>query len=259
MFDSTNCVAEEVPVSLPASRTERQGGANGQTRPGTRCSSCAMRTVCMPRGLTPDEVARLDAIICSTRLVRQGEALYRADDSFQSVYAVRAGSFKTIVIHRDGQEHVTGFHLAGDVLGLDGVGSGRHGMDAVAIEDSNVCIIPFHLLESLCRETKVVQQLVHRMMGGEILRETTLMMLLGTMSAEERVATFLINLSDRMKARGYSAAAFNLRMTRQEIGSYLGMKLETVSRMLSKLQRDGLIDTNGKQIRILDLTGLNLV
>jgi CRP/FNR family transcriptional regulator len=240
MFDDAGCVAEEVPVSLFASHATRPVGGAAPTGPGTRCSSCAMRTVCMPQGLTQVDIARLDSIICSTRMVRQGEALYRANDTFQSIYAVRAGSFKTIVMHRDGREQVTGFHLAGDVLGLDGVSSGHHGLDAIAIEDSNVCIIPFHLLESLCRENKVVQQHVHRMMSGEIVRESVLMMLLGTMSADQRLASFLLNLSARLKARGYSPAEFNLRMTREEIGSYLGMKLETVTRMFSKFRHPDL-------------------
>jgi CRP/FNR family transcriptional regulator, anaerobic regulatory protein len=172
---------------------------------------------------------------------------------------VRAGSFKTVVMHRDGREQVTGFNLAGDVLGLDGIGSGVHCCDALAIEDSQVCIIPFHQLEAMCRDVQPLQQHVHRLMGSEIVREATLMMLLGTMSADQRVATFLLNLSGKLKARGYSPAEFHLRMTREEIGSYLGMKLETVSRMLSKFQKDGLLDTHGKQIRILDMEGLSRV
>jgi len=160
------------------------------------------------------------------------------------------------VMHRDGRGHVTGFHLAGDSLGLDGVCFGHHSCDAVALEDSKVCIIPFHPLEAMCREVKAVQQHVHRLMGGEIVRESSQMMLLGTMSAEQRVATFLLNLSDRLRKRGYSPAEFHLRMTREEIGSYLGIKLETVSRMLSRFHRDGLIDARGKNIRILDHDGL---
>jgi len=210
----------------------------------------------MPQGLSADELRRIESLICPSRTIRQGETIFRANDSFQSIYAVRAGSFKTVVMHRDGREQVTGFHLAGDSMGLDGVCSGRHGCDAIALEDSKVCIIPFHLLEAMCREVKAVQQHLHRMMGGEIVRESSQMMLLGTMSAEQRVATFLLNLSDRLRLRGYSAAEFHLRMTREEIGSYLGIKLETVSRMLSKFQRDGLVDTRGKDIRILDHEGL---
>jgi CRP/FNR family transcriptional regulator len=215
-----------------------------------------MQSFCMPEGLTPAESERIEALICPSRTIRNGEALFRAGDSFQSIYAVRAGSFKTIVMHRDGREQVTGFHLAGDVLGLDGICSERHSCDSIAIEDSKVCIIPFHLLEAMCRDVKAVQQHVHRLMGSEIVREATLMMLLGTMSADQRVATFLLNLSGKLKSRGYSPAEFHLRMTREEIGSYLGMKLETVSRMLSKFQKDGLIDTHGKQIKILDGEGL---
>jgi len=222
------------------------------TRPTARCSSCSMHSICMPAQLTPAERARLDTIVCSTRLIRRDEYLYHAGDAFASIYAVRTGCFKTIVMHRDGHEQVTGFHIAGEPLGLDGVWSDEHNCDAIALEESTVCVIPFHLLEEMCHDVKSMQQHVHRMMSGEIVRESGLMMLLGTMSAEQRVAAFLMNLSTRMRARGYSAAKFNLRMTREEIGSYLGLKLETVSRMFSKLQKQGLVDTNGKQITILD-------
>lgn len=159
-------------------------------------------------------------------------------------------------MHRDGVGQITGFQVAGETLGLDGVFAEQHSCDAIALEDSLVCIIPFDLLELLCREVKAMQHHVHRMMSGEIVRESGLMMLLGMMSAEQRVAAFLINLSQRLNARGYSAAEFNLRMTRDEIGSYLGIKLETVSRMLSKLQKEGFVDTRGKRIRILDLDSL---
>ncbi|SOE97327.1 transcriptional regulator, Crp/Fnr family [Burkholderia sp. D7] len=218
----------------------------------SRCSTCSMHSACMPQQLTPVELIRLDTIVCSTHLFRRGASLYRAGDTFESIYAVRTGCFKTVVMHRDGHEQVTGFHIAGEPLGLDGVCSDEHNCDAIALEDSTVCVIPFHLLEEMCHDVKSMQQHVHRMMSGEIVRESGLMMLLGTMSAEQRVAAFLMNVSTRMKARGYSAAQFNLRMTREEIGSYLGMKLETVSRMFSKLQKQGVVDTNGKQITILD-------
>lgn len=242
-------------IPLPAS-SHSALAPSVPARAAARCSSCSLRSICMPQGLTPAELERMESLMCVSRTIKHGESLYRANDSFQSIYAVRAGSFKTVVMHRDGREQVTGFHLAGDSLGLDGICSGQHSCDAIAIEDGNVCIIPFHLLETMCREVKVVQNHVHRLMGGEIVREATLMMLLGTMSADQRVAAFLLNLSGRLKTRGYSPAAFNLRMTREEIGSYLGMKLETVSRMFSKFQKDGLVDTHGKQIRILDLEGL---
>lgn len=220
------------------------------------CTNCSMLSACMPNSLTSEELRRFDSIVTATRLVKRGEALYRANDEFQSIYAVRAGSFKTVVMHRDGREQVTGFHFAGEMLGLDGVHSRRHVGDTIAIEDSSVCIIPYALLEALCAESKPLQQQVLRMMSGEIVRESALMMLLGTMRAEERLASFLLNLSSRMEARGYSPAEFHLRMTREEMGNYLGMKLETVSRMFSKFQRDGLVESRGKRIRIVDLDAL---
>ena len=242
---------QAAPAPAPRSASDRAPGNDA-----LRCTSCSTRAICMPQGLTAEQLQRIEALICPSRTIRQGETIYRADDAFQNIYAVRAGSFKTVVMHRDGREHVTGFHLAGDSLGFDGVCFGRHSCDAVALEDSKVCIVPFHHLEAMCREVKAVQQHVHRMMGGEIVRESSQMMLLGTMSAEQRVATFLLNLSERLKKRGYSPAEFHLRMTREEIGSYLGIKLETVSRMLSRFQRDGLLDTHGKNVRILDHNGL---
>ncbi|RQS08691.1 fumarate/nitrate reduction transcriptional regulator Fnr [Burkholderia sp. Bp9002] len=225
-------------------------------RTASRCSSCSMRAVCMPSNLSTEDFARLDAMICTTRHVRRGEALFRSGDAFHSIYAVRTGSFKTVMVHRDGNEQVTGFQIVGEVLGLDGLHGGHHNGDAIALEDSTVCIIPFGQLEQLCREVRPMQQHVYQMMGGEIVRESSLMLLLGTMTAEQRVAAFLLNLSARFKARGYSSAEFVLRMTRDEIGEYLGMKLETVSRMLSKFQRSGMVATRGKQIRIVDADGL---
>lgn len=220
--------------------------------PVIRHFDTSMHPMFIPQKLTAGESARLNAIVCSTQFVKRGETLYRAGDAFTSLYAVRTGCFKTVVVHRDGNEQVTGFHIPGEPLGLDGICSDEHNCVAVALEDSTVCVVPFGLLENLCHDMKAMQHHIHRMMSGEIVRESGLMMLLGTMSAEQRVAAFLISLAARMKARGYSAVEFSLRMTREEIGNYLGLKLETVSRTLSKLQKGGVVDTNGKQIRIID-------
>lgn len=215
-----------------------------------------MRSLCLPVQLTPSEFGRLDTIICATRHVRQGDTLFRADDDFQSIYAVRAGSFKTVMMHRDGREQVTGFQIVGETLGMDGIGNGHHCCDAIALEDSVVCIIPFGQLETACREMKSMQHYLYQMLSSEIVRESSQMLLLGTMSAEQRVAQFLLNLSARFKARGYSASEFHLRMTREEIGCYLGMKLETVSRMFSRFHRESLVETHGKRVRIIDAEGL---
>lgn len=231
-----------------------QGDA--QKRPAARCSTCSLRTVCLPDDLTPAELAKLDSLVCTTRQVRRGEALFRTHDEFHSLYAVRTGSFKTIVMHRDGHEQVTGFQIPGEPLGLDGVCSGRHNCEAVALEDSTVCIIPFAQLEQMCRESQSMQRHLHRLMSGEIVRESGLMMMLGTMTADQRLASFLLNLSARLRARGYSPAEFNLKMKREEIGCFLGIKLETVSRMFSRFQRERLVEPDGKQIRIVDPEGL---
>ncbi|EDT40819.1 helix-turn-helix domain-containing protein [Burkholderia ambifaria] len=244
-------VAARPPIPLHAvARTDTA------KHPAARCSVCAMRSMCLPPDLTADEYSRLDAIICSTRHVRQGDSLFRTDDPFQSIYAVRAGSFKTVMMHRDGREHVNGFQIAGETLGMDGIGSGRHCCDAIALEDSVVCIIPFVALEAACREMKSMQHFLYQMLSSEIVRESSQMLLLGTMSAEQRVAHFLLNLSSRFEARGYSASEFNLRMTREEIGCYLGMKLETVSRMFSRFHRESLVETRGKRVRIIDAQAL---
>ena len=225
----------------------------------TRCSSCALRHVCLPVGLNAEEVDMLDSVIYFRRPVKRGQAIYRAGSPFESIYAVRYGSFKTAVLHSDGREQVTGFQMAGELLGLDGISTEKHPCDAIALEDSELCVIPFRHLETLCREQEAIQRYLHKMMSSEIVREYGLMLLLGNMRAEERLATFLLNLSQRLKVRGYSPSEFHLRMTREEIGSYLGMKLETVSRTFSKFHEEGLITTQQKQIRILDSDGLKRI
>lgn len=224
-----------------------------------RCSSCSLRGVCLPADLSPSELDRVDAMIGATRSVRRGEALFRAHDEFQSLYAVRTGSFKTGIMHRDGHEQITGFHIPGDPLGLDGISSGLQNCEAVALEDSAVCVIPFSQLEAVCGESRRMQRHLYHLLSAEIVRESGLMMLLGTMTAEQRLASFLLDLAASFRLRGYSGAQFNLKMSRDEIGSFLGIKLETVSRMFSRFQREGLVNTQGKQIQILDAEKLGRV
>ncbi|WP_321885381.1 helix-turn-helix domain-containing protein [Paraburkholderia bannensis] len=238
--------------------TVRRSGRTPTASPRTtaRCSSCAMRHLCMPQGLAPDDLPKLEALICNARSVRRGEALYRAGDAFDTLYAVRSGSLKTVMAHRDGREQVTGLRLAGDPLGIDGISTDFHTWSSVALEDSSVCIIPYSALKHMCRETGAMQDRLHRLMSDQLIRESSQMMVLGSLSADERVAAFLLDVSERNGQRGYSYAEFNLRMTREDMGSYLGMTLETVSRTLSRFQKRGLIDAQGKLIRIIDLEGL---
>jgi CRP/FNR family transcriptional regulator len=220
------------------------------------CSSCNLRELCLPVGLSPEDLERLDGMVATRKHVPRGDALFRSGDRFQSLYAVRTGFFKTCVSSEDGRDQVTGFQMAGELLGLDGIGGDRHACDAVALEDSQVCVIPFGQLEQLSRDFGTLQHQLHRIMSREIVRDHGVMLLLGSMRAEERLAAFLLNLTQRLQARGFSGSSVVLRMTREEIGSYLGLKLETVSRTFSKFQEENLLEVKQRQIRILDLPGL---
>ena len=220
------------------------------------CSNCNLRELCLPVGLSDPDLERLDQLVAKRRSVTRGDALFRAGDSFQSLYAVRTGFFKTCVSSEDGRDQVTGFQMAGEIIGLDGIVSDRHTCDAVALEDAEVCVMPFNRIGELAREINALQHHVHRIMSREIVREHGVMLLLGSMRAEERVAAFLLNLAQRLHARGFSGSELVLRMTREEIGSYLGMKLETVSRTFSKFSDDGIIEVRQRQVRILDTPAL---
>lgn len=222
----------------------------------TACSSCNLRELCLPFGLNLEELERLDDLVSTRRRIKRGDHLYRAGEAFDSIYAIRSGFFKTDVLLEDGRDQVTGFQMAGELLGLDGISTEHHTCNAIALEDSEICSIPFNRLESLSREIHTLQHHFHKVMSREIVRDHGVMMLLGTMRAEERLAAFLLNLSQRFTARGFSHAEFYLRMTREEIGSYLGLKLETVSRAFSRFQEEGYIAVQQKHIRILDVNGL---
>ncbi|MGF6595519.1 CRP/FNR family transcriptional regulator [Paraburkholderia sp. GAS448] len=239
-----------------ANRPRRAARPVRAARDAARCSTCAMRHLCMPQGMEASDVPKLEALICTARTIRRGEALYRGGDPFDNLYAVRSGSLKTSMAHRDGREQVTGLRIAGEALGLDGISDGVHACSAVALEDSSVCIVPYAALKRLCREIGSMQDRFHKLMGEQIVREAGQMMVLGSLSADERVAAFLLDVSRRNAQRGYSSNEFNLRMTREDMGSYLGLTLETVSRTLSRFQKRGLLDTQGKFIRIVDFEGL---
>jgi CRP/FNR family transcriptional regulator len=214
------------------------------------CQTCGLRELCLPAGLELREVDQLNSIINRKRPLKRGEYLYRSGSTLQSIFAVRTGFLKSCVLHD------AGFHMMGELLGMDDIGSGSHMCDAVALEDSEVCEIPFNELERLGRDIPALQQHFHRVMSREITRDYGVMLLLGSMRAEERLAAFLLNLSQRFVARGYSSTQFILRMTREEIGSYLGLKLETVSRAFSSFQSQGLIAVQNKSIEIKKPDGM---
>jgi CRP/FNR family transcriptional regulator, anaerobic regulatory protein len=220
------------------------------------CSNCNLRELCLPVGLSLEDIDRIENLVSTRRRVPRGEALFRAGDRFDALYAVRVGFLKSTVVSPDGREQVTGFHMAGELIGMDGIGSNAHACDTVALEDAEVCTIPYARLEEMTDTVPALRGHLHRVMSREIVREHGVMLLLGSMHAEERLAAFLLNLSQRFEQRGYSRSEFVLRMTRAEIGSFLGLKLETVSRALSKFAADGVIEVNQKLIRILDAEGL---
>ncbi|HZZ93718.1 MAG TPA: fumarate/nitrate reduction transcriptional regulator Fnr [Usitatibacter sp.] len=217
----------------------------------THCSTCNLRELCLPCGLGAADQQRLGDLVYTRKRVKRGDTVFRAGAEFESLYAVRAGFFKSSVVLEDGRDQVTGFHMAGEVLGMDGIANGRHTADLAALEDSEVCIIPYAHLEE-----PSLQRQLQKVMSRELVRDQGVMMLLGTMKAEERLAAFLLNLSQRFVARGFSPSEFHLRMTREEIGSYLGLSLETVSRLFSRFHDDRLITVQQKHIRILDVAGL---
>jgi CRP/FNR family transcriptional regulator, anaerobic regulatory protein len=222
----------------------------------THCRNCSLRELCLPVGLTSDEMQQVDALIVNRTKLRKNEVLYRVGEPFHALYAIRVGSLKTKMLVEDGREQVAGYHMLGDIIGLDGVGTDRHGTEAIALENTEVCVVPFANVENLARSVPALQQNLHKVMSREIAQEQSVMLLLGTMRAEERLAAFLLNLSDRYRSRGYSATEYVLRMTREEIGSYLGLKLETVSRLFSHFQKEGLIWVHGRTVKLLELGAL---
>lgn len=249
---------KETPVPAPGVELLPAGGSaplNEKTLK-VACSNCNLRELCMPVGLSPQDLARIDDVVATRRRVKRGSTLFRNGEVFESLFAIRTGFFKTCVTSGDGRDQVTGFQMAGEIIGLDGIVSDRHTCDAVALEDAEVCVMPFDRIGELAREITGLQHHVHRIMSREIVREHGVMLLLGSMRAEERVAAFLLNLAQRLHARGFSASELVLRMTREEIGSYLGMKLETVSRTFSKFADDGVIEVRQRHVRILNTPAL---
>ena len=252
-------VRRRTPVDTAANNASNGAGASALRATG--CSSCNLRGLCAPCcGLTRDERDIADRLVFKRSHLRRGETLYRTGDRFVFLYAVRTGFFKCTVLLENGRrDQVTGFSMAGEVLGMDGIGLEMQTCNAIALEDSIVCAIPYAGLQELAHEIPSLQHQLRITMSREIVRESGVMLLLGSMTADERLALFLLNLSRRFAAHGQPPAEFNLRMTREEIGSYLGLKLETVSRTFSRFQEEGLIAVQLKMVRIRDSAALKQV
>jgi CRP/FNR family transcriptional regulator len=223
----------------------------------TPCATCGLRSRCLPLGLDAAAIARFEQTIADQRRMRKGDVLFHAGGDFLALYAIRFGSLKTSLLAEDGHEQVAGYHMLGELLGVDGIATGRHTCGAIALEDSEVCAIPFDRLDEMMRVLPALQLNLRQTLAREVGRNHAQMLTLGSMRAEERVVAYLLDLAERYRQRGYSPNAFVLRMTREEIGSLLGLKLETVSRVFSRLQADGLVQAQGRDIKLLDTPTLN--
>lgn len=234
-------------------------GAAGRACPhnsAISCSNCRLAELCLPIALSHSEIHQLDEIVQRNRPLRKGEHLYRQNDPFRSVYAVRSGTFKSYVLGPDGQGRVTGFYFPGEIIGMDGIAARSHANSAMALEHASVCEIPFNQLERLSQQLPNLQHHFFAIMGNEIAKEQQVHTLLSSYSAEERIASFLLSVSARHARVSLAPDRFLLHMTRGDIGEYLGLTLETVSRIFTGMARKGVIAVKNKEVAILDMGAL---
>lgn len=220
------------------------------------CSDCSLRDLCLPLGLSVDDMRILEGSVKGRRKLKKGDFLYRAGDPFHSLFAIRSGSTKTCEIAADGSVQITGFHLPGELLGIDAISSEKHPCDVIALEPTELCDLPFAKLETMARALPGLQHQLFRLMSREIVEEETQLLMLGRMKAEERLATFLLSIARRYQRLGLSQTDLRLPMSRQDLGDYLGLALETVSRLFSRFQEAKLISVQGRSIKLLDMTRL---
>jgi CRP/FNR family transcriptional regulator len=253
-------ITSKQPVSVPLARS----GTHTSSRPcphnpAVSCSNCRLSDLCLPISLNKSEIVQLDEIIERNRPLRKGEHIYRQRDEFRSVFAVRSGSFKSYVLGPDGQSRVTGFFMPGEIIGMDGIGSRIHGVSTMALEHSSICEIPFSQLERLSHQLPNLQSRFFSIMGNEIVKDQQIHTLLSSYTAEQRLASFLLSLSARYARCQLSAERFILHMTRSDIGEYLGLTLETVSRVFSSLQKKELVLVKNREIEIKEMAKLKAI
>ena len=223
------------------------------------CTDCTLRELCFPNGMNDEELVNMDAVVEQPKPIHKNDYLYHDGDNAVALYAVRSGCVKTMAESANGEEQIVGFHLPGEICGLDGFGEGVHTCNAVALETSSICELPLDKLESYCARIPGLQRQMRRIMGKEVSSDHKLLLLLGKMTSEERLASFLLSLSSRMHERQWSAEAFNLNMPRQDIANYLGMAVETVSRLFASFQSQKIIEVDRRHITILDMKRLKLM
>ncbi len=221
-----------------------------------KCQNCSISELCLPFTLNEKELNTLDDIIERKRPIHKGDKIFTDGQEMHALYAIRSGTFKTFTVNEQGEEQITGFHLAGDLLGFDAIADTEHKSFAQALETSMVCEIPYNNLDTLSNTMPKLKKQVLRLMSNEIRTDQEMLTLLNRKNAEQRVATFLVNLSDRYHARGLSSSEFRLTMTRSDIGNYIGLTVETISRLLNRFHKNGLIKVDGKLIAIVDIDEL---
>jgi len=220
------------------------------------CQNCSISELCLPFTLNDQELNTLDEIIERKRPVHKGDKIFTDGQEMHALYAIRSGTFKTFTVNEQGEEQITGFHLAGDLLGFDAIADTEHKSFAQALETSMICEIPYNNLDRLSNTMPKLKKQVLRLMSNEIRTDQEMLTLLNRKNAEQRVATFIVSLSDRYHARGLSASEFRLTMTRSDIGNYIGLTVETISRLLNRFHKNGLIKVDGKLITILEIDEL---
>jgi CRP/FNR family transcriptional regulator, anaerobic regulatory protein len=223
------------------------------------CKECNLRELCFPHGMSDAELSSMEAVVDQPKPLHKNDFLYRDGDNSRAIYAVRSGCVKTMTESANGDEQIVGFHLPGELLGLDGFADGVHTCNALALETSSVCELPLNQLENLCHVLPGLQRQMRRIMGKEVNSDHKLLLLLGKMTAEERLASFLLSLSSRMEERHWKDNEFNLSMPRQDIANYLGMAVETVSRLFATFQNEKIIDVDRRHITILDMQRLKAI
>ncbi|MGH1485364.1 MAG: fumarate/nitrate reduction transcriptional regulator Fnr [Cellvibrionaceae bacterium] len=223
------------------------------------CSNCRLSSLCLPLSLELDELEQIDDVILRNQPLQKGDYLYRAGDNFSSIYAVRAGCIKSVRITEEGEEQIIGFYLPGEILGMDGLNTDNHPNSAIALETSAICEIPFHRLEELSRHIPSLQRHFFQLMSKEIINDQELITLLSKGSAEQRIAALLLSLSSRHQRRQLSATEFSLPMSRTDMGNYLGLTIETVSRVFGRFQKEGCLSVNRRLIDLLDVKKLKRI
>lgn len=217
------------------------------------CKNCSLADLCLPHGMNDDEMTKLDTIVIHHQPFQPGQHLFRPGDKSRALFALRSGALMSYCITADGEEQVLGFTLPGELTGMDGLSGDSYASASVALETSSICELPFHKLEGLCNELPGLHRQMMCVMAREITNDQHMLMLLGKRTAEERLASFLLSLSTRYHQRGLSATEFNLPMSRQDIGNYLGLAIETVSRLFAHFQEKKLLQVNRRRVVIIDL------